>query len=81
MFLKNYNFKKGITYIDTLGNHPSRAHFIGNHDLNIPEWKPYIEYITSLGINVSNLESIWEYFLILNNDGFNKNLFSFKNLA
>ena len=74
--LKTYNFKKGISYIDTLLNHRANREFV--KDLineNGEEWKSYINYIKSLCPNYGDFATIWEYFLIINKDGFNSNDF------
>jgi hypothetical protein len=74
--LKTYNFKKGISYIDTLLNHRANREFV--KDLineNGEEWKSYINYIKSLCPNYGDFATIWEYFLVINKDGFNSNNF------
>lgn len=70
--LENYNFKEGISYIDTLLNHNAKREFVKdliNKDSD--EWKPYVNYITTLYPNYGNFLTMWEYFLIINKKGFN----------
>jgi hypothetical protein len=69
--LKTYKFKKGVTYIDTLLNHKAKKEFV--KDLVIEtnvEWKSYVEYATKLYPQFIEHETIWEYFLLINKDGF-----------
>jgi hypothetical protein len=69
--LKTYKFKKGVTYIDTLLNHNAKKEFV--KDLVIEtnvEWKSYVEYATKLYPQFIEHETIWEYFLVINKDGF-----------
>lgn len=70
--LKTYSFNKGITYIDTLLNHNAKREFIKDLiSINNPEWKPYIEYVNQLNPEYMKLQTIWEYFIVFNKDGFN----------
>lgn len=74
--LKTYNFKKGISYIDTLLNHRANREFV--KDLineSSEEWKSYVNYIKQLCPNYGDFTTIWEYFLVINKDGFNSNNF------
>ena len=76
--LKTHSFKEGISYIDTLLNHKSKREFV--KDLISPEqieWKTYCEYVNKIFPNYGELETMWEYFLIINKSGFNsKNFYS-----
>lgn len=74
--LKTYNFKKGITYIDTLLNHKAKKEFVKDlvNETNV-EWKSYVEYATKLYPQFVEHETIWEYFLVINKDGFDINSF------
>jgi hypothetical protein len=75
--LKNYNFKNGITYIDTLLNHKSKREFV--KDLIQPtqvEWKSYIEYLKKIYPNYGDFETMWEYFIVINKIGFNETNFN-----
>lgn len=74
--LKTYNFKKGISYIDTLLNHSAKKEFVKElvNETN-PEWKTYVEYATRLCPQFLEHETIWEYFLVINKDGFDMDSF------
>ena len=74
--LKTYNFKKGITYVDTLLNHKARKEFVKElvNETN-PEWKTYVDYATILYPQFIEHETIWEYFLVINKDGFDNDSF------
>jgi hypothetical protein len=74
--LKNYNFKEGISYIDTLENHKCGKGWV--KDLIVtdnPEWKYYHEYANRLYSKYIDFPTLWEYFLIINKKGFNENSF------
>lgn len=73
--LKNYDFIEGISYIETLSSHPSKMDTISKIDMTTDEWKFYNDYVRSLNINVSNLPTVWEYFLVINKKGFNRKIF------
>lgn len=74
--LKTYNFNKGITYIDTLLNHKANKEFVKELvNKTNPEWKTYVEYANSLYPQFIEHETIWEYFLVINKDGFDINSF------
>jgi hypothetical protein len=74
--LKTYNFKKGISYIDTLLNHSAKKGIVKElvNQTN-PEWKPYVEYASKLYPQFFDLETMWEYFLVINKDGFDMESF------
>lgn len=70
--LKSYNFKEGISFIDTLLNHNAKREFVKdliNKESN--EWKPYDNYVTTIYPNYGNFITMWEYFLVINKKGFN----------
>lgn len=74
--LKNYEFKNGITYIDTLLNHKSKREFV--KDLIQPtqvEWNNYYSYAESILPSFVEFETMWEYFLVINKNGFNQDTF------
>lgn len=74
--LKKYKFKNGISYIDTLLNHKAKKEFI--KDLISPqqiEWKDYYDYANTIQPGFDNFETMWEYFLVINRDGFNSKQF------
>jgi hypothetical protein len=68
--LKNYKFKNGISYINTLLNHPTKREHLKEFDLNQKEWYSYIEYLKTIYSNYEDLKLIWEYFLVINKNGF-----------
>ncbi len=66
--LKNYEFKNGITYIDTLFNHPAKKRYIKDISMN-PEnidWYNYRKYVEKIYPQYGELETIYEYFLVIN---------------
>lgn len=69
--LKNYQFKDGISYIDTLLSHNSKKEFVKDLiNINNIEWKYYDDYIKKIYPNYGELETIWEYFIVFNKSGF-----------
>jgi hypothetical protein len=74
--LKTYSFNKGVSYIDTLLNHSAKKGIVKDlvNETN-PEWKTYVEYASKLYPPFFNLETMWEYFLVINKDGFDVNSF------
>jgi hypothetical protein len=75
--LKEYNIKKGITYIDTLLNHTSKFQFIKDIDMSPYQigWNEYAKYIELFYPDFIELETIYEYFIILNKDGISNQFF------
>ena len=73
--LKDYQFLVGISYIDTLLNHPAKIVFNNNFNFNELEWVPYKKYIDYVYEPVLGHETIWEYMLIVNKFGFNQEKF------
>jgi hypothetical protein len=74
--LRHFNFKDGISYIDTLLNHNARREFVRDLiNVNSDEWKPYINYVKPIYPNFGDFVTMWEYFLVINKDGFNSNNF------
>lgn len=74
--LKDYSFKEGITYIDTLLNHRPKREFI--KDLIDPtqiEWESYVKYANIICPKFGEFEAIWEYFIVINKKGFNEYAF------
>lgn len=75
--LLKYQFKRGITYIDTLKNHRCKHEFVGEIQMN-PEnidWYNYRKYIEKIYPEYNDLETIYEYFTVFNKDGFNDDFF------
>ena len=73
--LKDYQFLVGISYIDTLLNHPAKIVFNNNFNFNELEWVPYKKYIDYVYEPILGYETIWEYMLIVNKFGFNQEKF------
>lgn len=69
--LRNFDFKQGISYIDTLLNHSAKKEFVKDFQLKEDQWGPYIKYAEQIYPNYGDLETIWEYFVVINNNGFN----------
>ena len=74
--LKKYNFKCGISYVDTLENHAAKRKYV-NELINSesPEWNSYHTYASKVLPNYRDFETMWEYFLVINKNGFNLNDF------
>ena len=75
--IKNYNYKKGITYIDTLKSHKCDIEFIRNIGMN-PEnidWFNYRKFVENIYSEYDSLETIYEYFLVFNKDGINEEFY------
>ena len=74
--LKTYSFNKGVSYIDTLLNHSAKKGIVKDlvNETN-PEWKTYVEYASKLYPPFFNFETMWEYFLVINKDGFDLDSF------
>jgi len=74
--LKTYSFNKGVSYIDTLLNHNAKKGIVKDliNETN-PEWKIYVEYASKLYPPFFNFETMWEYFLVINKDGFDSDSF------
>jgi len=64
--LKTYKFKEGISYIETLADHPEEKSFVKELNLNLPEWQEYTMYASSILPSFFNLPLMWEYFLVIN---------------
>jgi hypothetical protein len=73
--LKTYEFKNGISYIDTLKNHAANREFVKELMGDGPEWVSYKAYAEKLCPSYGEFETIWEHFLIINKRGFNQRLF------
>jgi hypothetical protein len=73
--LKNYNFKDGITYIDNLLSNRFKKEFIGEINLIAPDWDEYKKYVDKLLPTFVELETINEYFIVINNQGFKDDFF------
>lgn len=72
---KKYPFKDGISYIDTLLNHSAKKEFVKDLGLESTEWSEYKVYAEKAYPNFWEFETIWEYFLVVNKNGFNSDVF------
>ena len=72
---KKYPFKEGISYIDTLLNHSAKKEFVKDLGLDSEEWFEYKKYAQKIYSNFMEFETIWEYFLVINKNGFNSDVF------
>jgi hypothetical protein len=81
--LKTYNFKEGISYIDTLMNHIAKREYVKDLISDGVEWISYKPVAQIMYPNYTEFKTIWEYFLVINKNGFNQNKFykSFEKLA
>lgn len=70
--IKKFKFQEGISFAETLITHPSKMDVISKIDMTTNEWKHYYDYIKSLNIDITNEQTIWEYFLVINKNGFNQ---------
>lgn len=74
--LKLFDFKEGISYIDTLENHKAKKALVKELIVTeSPEWNSYHLYANKLYPNYGDFTTIWEYFLIINKKGFNQKSF------
>lgn len=73
--LSTYEFKYGISYLENLqqrrGGPESLEYLLKENG----EWDAYKRYLQNVYPNYGNLETIWEYMLIFNKNGFNSNFF------
>ena len=76
--LKKYNFKTGISYVDTLENHPSKNKIVSDINMSTQEWSNFKIYADNIYPHHGKLSTIWEYFLVFNKIGFKQTSF-FKN--
>lgn len=75
--LSKYDFKEGVSYVDTLWNHTAKFKTVGDIPMVADEWLEYKKYVTSIYPNVDNIETIWEYLIVFNKKGFHQeNFFS-----
>jgi len=74
--LKTYSFNKGVSYIDTLLNHKAKKEFVKDLiDVTNIEWRYYVAYAEIIYPKYGEFETMWEYFLVINKDGFDINSF------
>lgn len=68
--LEKFDFPKGVSYIDTLVNHPAKFKTVGDIPMSGMEWNEYNRYVREIYPEMENIETMWEYFLVINKDGF-----------
>jgi len=68
--LRKYDFNSGVSYIETLQNHPSKFSVIGDIPMIGGEWLEYNKYLTYHHPNFKSYSTIWEYFMVFNKNGF-----------
>jgi hypothetical protein len=74
--LKNYEFKYGISYIETLLAHSARKEFVKDLiNIQHQEWSSYDLYSKKIYPTYRELQTIWEYVLVINKTGFNEKRF------
>jgi hypothetical protein len=73
--LQNYQFKKGISYIDTLKSHRANREFVKDLIGDDSEWNSYKVYAEKIYPSYKEFETIWENFLIINKIGFKQKQF------
>lgn len=73
--LKTYNYLPGITYAETLERHPSKVKMVSDIGMTDREWNSYKIYAEKIYPNFKSFNTIWEYMLIINKLGFQKNEF------
>lgn len=73
--LVSFDFTDGVSYINTLSNHPCGIHRVGEIPMDGIEWAEYGKYIRMIYPNVGDIETIWEYFIVFNKNGFDESKF------
>lgn len=73
--LVSFDFADGVSYIDTLSNHPCRINMVGEIPMDGIEWNEYGKYIRMIYPNAGDIETIWEYFIVFNKNGFDSSNF------
>ena len=68
---KTFEFEPGVSYINTLLEHPGKKKLIGDFDMNGEEWLHFKKCAVLWDFKYREHETIWEYFLVINKDGFN----------
>jgi hypothetical protein len=68
--LTQFDFSDGVSYIDTLINHPCNFDVVGKIPMSGIEWSEYNKYINIIYPDFGNIETIWEYFVVFNKNGF-----------
>ena len=56
-------------------NHSTKKEFVKDFELKDEQWGPYKKYAEEIYPDYLNIETIWEYFLVINKNGFNQTKF------
>jgi len=75
--LKNFDYKEGISYVDVLLNHPENKECVIELNLCSRDWDEYREYCETICPKFKSFKLIWEYFLVINKDGFNFDFYNY----
>jgi len=75
--LRDHDYMEGISYIDVLLNHPERKECVRELDLCSKEWNEYTLYCESIYPKFKTFKLMWEYFLVINKNGFNDKFYTF----
>ena len=73
--IKKYEFKTGISYVETLENHPSKNKIVSDINMSTQEWNNFKLYAERVYPHFGKLSTIWEYILVFNKIGFKQNHF------
>ncbi len=73
--LREFPFKDGISYVDVLLNHPEKKECVKELNLCSRDWDEYREYCEKICPQFKSFKLIWEYFLVINKNGFNSDFY------
>lgn len=75
--LSHYDFKNGISYVESLLSHKIGKSHIKDIQMNSNDidWIGYKTYLQKIYPQYGDLETIYEYFLVFNKDGLKDNFF------
>ena len=73
--LAKYDFNSGVSYVDTLLNHTAKFKTVGDIPMGADEWIEYKKYVTQIYPQVNEIETLWEYFIVFNKEGFDSDKF------
>lgn len=73
--LEKFTFLDGVSYIDTLSNHPANLKTVGDIPMSGIEWAEYDRYVRRIYPEMDTIEAMWEYLLVFNKNGFKMDSF------
>jgi hypothetical protein len=73
--LVKFDYSDGVSYIDTLENHPGKFATVGEIPMDGIEWNEYVKYANRIYSDINRIETIWEYFIVFNKQGFDESKF------